>query len=180
MKYLGILTLALLFTVACTQIADTGKKELDETAEQNLELVKKMVQAYENEDIDALKEIYSPDLVSIGPSIDHEFNYDTIMASNEYWFKQADSIKFNVITMLPETVDEGDLAGDWVLLWANVSWYNIKSGKKLIVMYHTPLQIEEGRIVYEVDYWNQWDVFKQLGAELEWPDDDEGDEEDDD
>ena len=161
-------------------MADTGKKELSETAKSNLELVKKMVQAFENEDIDALKEIYSTDLVSYGPRYEPEYSYDTIMAFNEEWFKGADSIKFDIINMLPETVDEGDLTGDWVLLWANVSWFDLEAGKKIKIMFHAPMRIEDGKIVFEVDYWNQWDVFKQLGAEIEWPDEDEGEVEDED
>jgi ketosteroid isomerase-like protein len=175
MNKLVLLPVVFFLFTGCTQLAEKGKKEHDETAKQNLELVKKMVQAYENEDMAALREIYSPDLQSVGPQVKYDFPYDTIMASNEDWFKQADSIKFDVDIMLPEIVKEGDLAGNWVLLWADISWYDLKSGKKLKVMYHSPLRIENGRIVFEAAFWDEWDAFKQLGAKLEWPDADEKD-----
>jgi ketosteroid isomerase-like protein len=142
-----------------------------------VELIKKWVQAYENEDIAALREMYSTELVSIGPQYNQEWPYDTLN-STASWFEEIDSMKIEVITMLPETVKEGDLAGDWVLVWADISWYDVKAEKSVKIMWHSPMRIKEGKIVYEVAYWNQWDLFKQLGAKLEWPDDDEGEKED--
>jgi len=56
-----------------------------------------------------------------------------------------------------------------VLVWSNITWYDIKAEKKVKIMWHSPMRIEEGKIVLEVAYWNQWDLFKQLGAELKWP-----------
>jgi len=169
MKHFSLLAIVLFFIVSCTQVADTGKKELDEVSKQNVELIKKWVQAHENEDIETLREIYSTELVSLGPQHDQEWPYDTLNSTEE-WFQSVDSIKFEVINILPKTVEEGDLAGDWVLIWANLSWYDIKSEKKMKIMWHSPMQIEEGKIVLEAAYWNQWDLFKQMGAELKWPD----------
>ena len=36
-------------------------------------------------------------------------------------------------------------------------------------MSHTPMRIEDGKIAYMASYWNQWDLYQQLGAELKWP-----------
>jgi ketosteroid isomerase-like protein len=178
MKRIILLPVLLIFIAGCTQVADQAKTE---TAKQNVELVKKMIQAYENEDLATLGEIYSPDLKNYGPMIDLVFPYDSVLEGNKGWFKMADSIKYDVIAILAHTVDSGDLAGDWVMLWANVSWYDIKPAKKVSVMYHSPMQIKDGKIVQAVDYWDEWDAYKQLGAKLEWPDnDDEGDMEDND
>ena len=167
MKQLFIFSVALLLLAGCTPQADT--KVVDETAKQNVELIKKMLTAYENEDIETIKEVYAPNCMSIGPRHDQVDTTLSWIEDNMNWFESSDSIKFDIIKLLPQTVDEGDLAGDWVLAWVNIYWYDIKAEKKLIAMWHTPFRIEDGKIVYEVSYWNQWDVYKQLGAELKWP-----------
>jgi ketosteroid isomerase-like protein len=167
MKQLFVFSIALLLLAGCTPQPDT--KAVDETAKQNVELIKNLLMAYENEDIEAVKAAYAPNCMSIGPR--HDL-IDTTLAwiqSNIDWFEASDSIKFDIQNLLPQSVDEGDFAGDWVLAWVNIYWYDIKTEKKLVAMWHCPFRIEEGKIVYEVSYWNQWDVFKQMGAELKWP-----------
>lgn len=167
MKQLFIISLALLLIAGCVPQADT--KVSDEVAKQNVELIKKVLKAYEDENIDAIKDAYAPNCMSIGPRHDQVDSTLSWMEGNVEWFESIDSFKVEIIKLLPYTVEEGDLAGDWVLAWANLYWYNIEAGKNLIAMWHAPYRIEEGKIVYEVSYWNQWDVFKQLGAELKWP-----------
>ena len=39
-----------------------------------------------------------------------------------------------------------------------------------MIMYHSTEMIKDGKIFMEANYWNQWDMYKQLGAELKWPD----------
>ncbi len=168
MKNLTIIAIALLVLAGCAQPVDTGKKELDEVSKKNVEVVKTMLTAVENEDIEALMEVYSPELVSYGPRHDQEWHWDTLNSTKK-WFESVDSIKVGIIAILPHTVEEGDLAGDWVMVWANLSWYNPKAEKKVKIMWHSPYMIEDGKIVQEAAYWNEWDVFKQLGAELKWP-----------
>ncbi len=167
MKKLFVITLAFLLIAGCTPQADT--KELDETAKMNVELVKKTLKAYETEDLDVIKEGYAPNCVSIGPRHDQVDSTTSWIESTSGWFEAIDSFKADIIKLLPYTIDEGDLAGDWVLAWANLEWYEVESGKTVFVMWHSPMRIEEGKIVYEVSYFNQWDVFKQLGAEMKWP-----------
>ena len=169
MKKFTLLATAIVLMVGCTQKAGTGSGEMDELAKQNIELVKKMIQAYENEDVEALKEIYSVDLESRGPLHDESWPYDSIIKGNAGWFEMADSIKYDVDYIMHEVVEKEEIAGNWVLLWATISWYNIKSEKTYMVDYHSPIRVEDGKIVYEHSYWNQWDYFKQAGAELKWP-----------
>ncbi|MFC2113040.1 nuclear transport factor 2 family protein [Bacteroidota bacterium] len=176
MKKLTILTAILIAFCSCTQQAEAPVKELDETAKQTIEVVKKLIAAYEAEDMEAIKTLYAPGAVSVGP---RHHDMDTVDAEMykdmEAWFASVDSMKYDVITILYESGDEGDLAGDWALVWADVSWYSVKADKTLKVMWHSPMRIENGQVVYEVSYVNQWDLYEQMGAELKWDDDDEDD-----
>jgi hypothetical protein len=168
MKQLTSIALVLLIIAACTPQTET--KEADEVGKKNVELVKKLIAAYENEDSEALKEIYSVELESVGPQHGESWPYDSIIIGNENWFEASDSITWSVDYILPLTVtDNEELAGDWVLLWCDISWYDVKSGKSLIVDLHSPFRIENGKVVYEHSYWNQWDAFKQMGAKIKWP-----------
>ncbi|MFC2115114.1 nuclear transport factor 2 family protein [Bacteroidota bacterium] len=170
MKQIAFLASALIFLVSCTPQAETETKEIDEVAIQNVEIVKKLIQTYETEDLDAMKELYTPDAVFIGPKYeDADTMSEKYWESMTKWFDAIDSMKFDVVAILPQVVEEGDLAGDWVLLWANIDWYETESGKTMHILYHSPIRLSEGKIVYEVSYWNQWDLYKQLGAELKWP-----------
>ncbi len=105
MKQFAFFATALLLLFSCTQQTDTETKEIDEVAIQNVELVEKLIQAYENEDIEALKEIYSPNTVSIGPRIDMVDSTLAFLKSNEEWFIASDSIQFDVIAILPQVVE---------------------------------------------------------------------------
>ena len=178
MKKLALLTAILFALCCCTNQAPEEKTELDETAKLNIEVVKKLLKAAENEDIDAWKEVVSEGTVIHGPQHDY---YDTLTSEGiQEWFNNVDSLKFDVIKILYDVVEEGDLIGDWVLLWCYESWYSVKDEKKVKILWHAPMRIEGGKIVYMASYWNQWDLYKQLGAELEWEDDDDDHDYDDD
>jgi ketosteroid isomerase-like protein len=171
MKQFTLLATAIFFLVSCTQLAGPEEaKELDEVAKQNVEVVKKLLNAFENEDIPTILELFPEGAVIHGPM--HDF-YDTVddgfSEGIEKWLTNVDSLKFDVISILPQSVEEGDLAGDWALLWCYESWYVVETGKHVKIMWHAPMQIEDGKIVFMASYWNQWDMFKQQGAELKWP-----------
>jgi ketosteroid isomerase-like protein len=173
MEKLTILTAVLFVLAGCAPRADT--KEVDEVGKQNMELVMKMLQAYENEDIETIKEVYSPDVTSDGPSVGEGVGLEEMLESNKEMFEGVDSIRIKVRAMLPYTVDaeaDEDLAGDWVFFWADIGWHVVEAGKTVWTRWHSPVKIKDGQIVYEVTYMNQWDLFNQLGAEIKWPDKD--------
>lgn len=180
MKHLALITTALFLLSGCVQQADTGAEEMDELSKQNVELVKKLLASFENEDLEATKELFAEGCEWYGPRDDQ---YDTVdndfWAGVEDWYNTVDSLKYDVIAILPHTVEEGDLEGDWVFLWCFENWYSIENEKSLRILWHCPMLIEDGKIVYVASIWNQWDLYKQLGAKLEW-EDDEGEDEDED
>ena len=136
MKKLTILTAVFLILAGCTPQADT--KEIDEVGKQNMELVKTMMQAYENEDIETLREVYSPDLVSDGPTIEEGIGLEKMLELNQQMFESVDSIMIKVTGMLPHTVEaevDEDLAGDWVFFWAHMGWHHVESGKTVSMVF---------------------------------------------
>lgn len=169
MKNLFVFLCVILFLASCKPVTpppDTAQKEKDSV---NIALIKNMFKAVENENIEAVKGFYSDSVGIVGPNFNEWSGYDDMVKSSTSWFEESDSIKVDIFAIMAQTVKEGDLAGDWVFLWADCSWYEVKAQKKVKIMYHAAEKVQDGKIVIEGNYWNQWDAFKQLGAELKWP-----------
>ena len=178
MKQIIFLISIVIALCSCTTQPAEDTREQDETAKLNIELVKKMFLSFEEEDIETLKEILDTSFTEIGPGIDDELSYTETLEGNIYFYEGWDSIKFDIQYIMHESVED-DVKEDWVLSWVLGSMYNIELGKSVKVMYHNASRIENGKIVYALVYWDRWDLFKQMGAELEWEDDDDGDDDKD-
>jgi hypothetical protein len=119
--------------------------------------------------IEAVKGFYSDSVSILGPNFNEWTGYEDMVTGMTAWFGGADSIKADIFAILAHTVKEGDLAGDWVFVWANISYYDLSASKSIKLMYHAAEKVKDGKIVIEGNYWNQWDAYKQMGAELKWP-----------
>ena len=169
MKNLFLFFCVILFFASCKPVTpppDTAQKVKDSI---NIALVKSMFKAMEDENLEAVKGFYSDTVAIVGPNFNQWTGYEDMTKSMPEWFATADSIKMDIFAIMAQTVKEKDLAGDWVFLWANVSYWEVKAGKKVKIMYHAADKVQDGKIVLEGRYWNQLDQFKQLGAELKWP-----------
>lgn len=169
MKNLFLFFCVILFFAGCKQVTpppDTAKKEKDSV---NIALVRSMFKAMEDENLEAVKGFYS-DSVSIGgPNFNELIGKEQMVKDMVSMFETSDSIRVKIFAIMAETVEEGDLAGDWVFQWSDVSWYDVKAQKRITIMYHSAEKIKDGKIIAEGNFWNQWDMYKQLGAELKWP-----------
>jgi len=169
MKNLSLLVCVILFFASCNQVkppVDTAQKVKDSV---NIALVKNLYKAIENNNIEAVKGFYSDSVAIVGPNFNELTGYQDLVTGMTAWFEGADSIKADIFAIMAQTVKEGDLAGDWVLLWANLSFYDLKTSKNIKLMYHATEKIKDGKIIVEGNYWNEWDAYKQMGAELKWP-----------
>jgi hypothetical protein len=169
MKNLFLFSCVILLFASCKPVTpppDTAQKEKDSV---NIALVRDMFKAIENENIEAVKGFYSDSVGIVGPKFNEWIGKEQMVKDMANMFESADSLKFDIFAILAETVEEGDLAGDWVLQWSNISYYDIKVGKKIMLAYHSTEKIQDGKIIVEGNYWDEWDMFKQMGAELKWP-----------
>jgi hypothetical protein len=169
MKNLFLFFCVIIFFASCKQVTpppDTAKKVKDSV---NIALVKDMFKALENENIEAVKGFYSDSAGILGPSFNEWIGLEQAVKNMTDMCKTSDSIKFDIFAIMAETIEEGDLAGDWVLVWADVSWYDVILQKKIKIMYHVAEKIQDGKITIEGNYWDELDMYKQMGAELKWP-----------
>jgi hypothetical protein len=169
MKNLFLFFCVILFFAGCKPVTpppDTAKKVKDST---NIALVKDLFKAIENENVELMKGFYSDSVGITGPVFGKWIGKEQMVKEMTSFFEGADSIKCNIFAILAETAEEGDLAGDWVLQWSDFSWYDVKAQKKIMLMYHSTEKILDGKIIIEGNYSDEWDMYKQLGAELKWP-----------
>lgn len=170
MKNLFLFFCVIFLLGGCKPVIPPAQDEAKKAkADSNIALVKDLFKAIDNENIEAMKGFYSDSVGFVGPSFNSWTGKEQMIKSMTGWFESADSVKFDIFYIMAETVEQEDLAGDWVLLWADVSFYDLNAQKKIMLMYHATEKIQDGKIVIEANYWNEWDVYKQLGAELKWP-----------
>ena len=182
MKKLFLLLGIVVVFVGCNTTSEPVDKQKDEVSKKNMQIVKEYFLAVENEDISKLEELLADDFLEVGPASKEEYNREKSIESFKNTFEAYDSIQFSITAITTEHKTEGDLAGDWVMSWNWFKSKNVKMDKTVKLMYHGAFKVKDGEIVLLVNYWDRWDLYKQLGAELEWDDEDEdeGDEEDDD
>jgi len=170
MKNLILFLCVIILFVSCKPVTPPPHDEAKKTkADSNIAFVKDLYKAVDAENIEAVAGFYSDSASFVGPSFNSWTGKEEMIKNMTSLFKNADSIRFDIFAIMAEPVKEGDLAGDWVMLWANVSFYDLNVQKKIMLMYHATEKIEDGKIVVEGNYWNEWDAFKQMGAELKWP-----------
>jgi|GEM_PF-1532448 len=170
MKNLILFLCVILLFVGCKPVTPTPQDEVKKAkADSNIALVRDVFKAIESENIEAVAGFYSDSAGFVGPAFNSWTGKEETVKGLTSWFESADSIKFDIFYIMAETVEQENLAGDWVLLWADVSFYDLNAQKKIMLMYHATEKIQDGKIVIEGNYWNEWDVYKQMGAELKWP-----------
>jgi len=170
MKNLILFFCVILLIAGCKPVTTPAPDEAKKAkADSNIALVRDLFKATESENIEAVAGFYSDSVWIGGPAFNSWTRKEETIKGLTSWFESADSIKFDVFYIMAETIEQEDLAGDWVLLWADVSFYDLNAQKKIMLIYHAAEKIQDGKIVTEGNYWNEWDVYKQMGAELKWP-----------
>ena len=168
MKKLLLLSGIVLISMSCTQqpppAAEADKKN---TADENIALVKKYMAAYEAEDIETMKSLSDDSLLIVGPGHEDELDFREYY---EEWvpriFETEDSRHYNVITMTQFSTQQEGIAGDWVLCWADFSYFHLGTQKTVTFPVHFASLVKDGKIQFIARYYDQLDLYTQLGYEL--------------
>ncbi len=169
-----LFTFALLagLLISCTPKPDPAIAEAEAAeaackakAEENVATVKKFISAFESGDVELWREICTEDFVTWGPGIESEASLEEYIESMKGYHEAVDSMKSNTLAILPHTVEDGELAGDYVFWWGTNSGYFIEAGKSVKLRLHTVYRIEEGKIKWSSDYWDTGDLKGQLSGD---------------
>jgi SnoaL-like domain len=152
---------------SCTSTTDenmTAENSSGNRNNQNIEVVKNYIKAVEAMNLDAMSEYLADNYVGMGPSYG-----DTITKEQavENWKAYTDSlyekIQYNRSRFAGVNIPDGDNKGDWVANWAELN-IEFKDGRGSATIWaNTNYQIENGKIVKSLTFYNEADALRQLG-----------------
>jgi len=161
-----ILLLGIVFLMfSCTQAPAPADDVKEDLSKENVALVKELINAYQTEDVEKIKSLLSDSVVIWGPG-GETVGIENVMKEMNGTFEALDSIKFDVFAKSTESIEEGELAGDYVLLWSTVMAYNVKFEKSFKIEMHNVYKVADGKILMEGNYYDRVTMFKQLGYKI--------------
>lgn len=165
MKRLILFTAISICLVACTSTTEEQKGENAPT--QNIELVKNYIKAVEAMDYDAMSKYLDDNYLGMGPSYGDSIRKKEAVAN---WKANAtnlyEKIDYTRSRFASVNIPEGDNKGDWVANWAELN-IRYKNGEGPVTIWaNTNYQIENGKIIKSITFYNEADALRQLGYEF--------------
>ncbi|MEM9326556.1 MAG: nuclear transport factor 2 family protein [Bacteroidota bacterium] len=145
----------------------------------NLAVVQAYVDAVKNEDFDKMQSLLADDYLGLGPSLGDSINKEGALASWKYNSENLyESMDFELTQLLETSVAEGPAQGDWVSNWSLVT-ITYQDGRGPVSLWvNVVYKIENGKIARSRTFYNEADVYEQLGYRifppLQLPEEEEG------
>jgi hypothetical protein len=157
MKYLIVLITFCIGLFACTSPAE--KKE-----SANLAIARKYMEAVETKNLSVIDSLLADNYMGYGPSIGDSIDKQGALLNTKFLMENLyESFEYTQHTELAVTVEEGKAAGDWALNWAYLT-IKYKDGRGQVNLWvNIAYKIENGKIVFSRTFYNEADVFRQLG-----------------
>ena len=159
MKNLIFLAVLIISLVGCTSISEKKNTE-------NIDLVKSYVQAVENLDFESMSNFLDDNYLGMGPSYGDSIGKSDAVENWKWSVENLyEKIKYNRSRFAAVTIPEGDNKGDWVANWAELT-INFKNGGSATILANSNYQVENGKILKSITFYNEADVLRQLGYEM--------------
>ena len=148
-----------LLAAACSQPANNNQA--------NIALVEQYLEAVDNNDYQAMSAMLSEDYLGLGPSIDDSTNKELAVASWQWNSENLyETVEFDRTRTLSTTITEGPNTGEWAYNWAEVTiTYKDGSGPVSLMM-NAVYKIEDGKIARTRTFYNEAEVWEQLGYRI--------------
>ncbi len=157
MKYL-LLTISLVFLMAgCTQM-DTDNTEA------SIAVVKQYLESVDNNDYDLMESLLADDYLGLGPSLDDSTNKEMALASWKWNSENLyEEVHYERTQTLATSIKDGSLAGEWAFNWTHVTIKYKDGSGPVSLMVNAVYKIEDGKIARTRTFYNEADVYRQLG-----------------
>ena len=135
--------------------------------EASIALVTRYLEAVDNNDYQLMDSLLADDYLGLGPSIDDSTNKELAIASWKWNSENLyEDVKYDRTETFGATIEEGPNAGEWAYNWAHVTiTYKDGSGPVELMM-NAVYKIENGKIARTRTFYNEADVWEQLGYRL--------------
>lgn len=152
-------TIYFLFLIAILSSCSSEQKNVKE----NIAVVEQYITAVENMDYETMEALLDENYYGLGPSFTDSINKTQALESWKYNVEYLyEQIKYNRIQNAPVTIAQGPNMGDWVSSWAELK-ITYKSGDEATIWANTVYKVKEGSIVKTFTFYNEADVYRQLG-----------------
>jgi limonene-1,2-epoxide hydrolase len=133
----------------------------------NISLVKKYVQAVQQKNVDAMAAMLSDDYMGYGPAFSDSINKaDAIANWKNLTENLYDSIEYTRSVNFAAKVTDGPRPGDYVVDWSSLK-ITYKDGRGPVYLYvNAVYRIENGKITMTRTFYDEADVYRQLGYEF--------------
>ncbi len=162
MKQLLIIVVITMGLFACTASSDKTEKE-------NLEVVKKYMNAVETNNVEEMSALLADNYKGYGPSVnDSTTKEEAINNWKQNITTLYESVKYSRYENVALKIPKGEEAkeGDWVSNWALVT-IKYKDGRGPVeVWLNAVYKIENGKITLSRTAYNEADVLRQLGYQF--------------
>jgi len=151
MKNLFLVVLLISFIWSCAP---------NDPSKENVALIQNYIKAVENLDYDAMDNILDDSYIGVGPSRGDSITKDQAinnwkMNVKNLYEKISYSKSKNIAVKTPE--------GEWVSNWADLTIVYKESNNTISILANTLYQIENGKIVKSITFYNEADALEQLG-----------------
>jgi hypothetical protein len=133
-------------------------------SKQNIELIEKYIQSVENLDYETMEAILDDNYIGYGPSINDSITKNLAVQNwkrtVEFLYK---SVKYDRSRNAVVLVDSGINEGEWVSNWAQATIVYKGSENSVTIWANTIYQIKNNKIIKSYSFYNEADVYEQLG-----------------
>jgi len=133
-------------------------------AEKNVALIEKYVSAVEHLDYVTMLSLLSDDYYGYGPSFNDSISKDHVMYN---WRYNSDNLyeSVNYISSINAAfiIKDGPNTGDWVSNWGKLHIIYKEDQRDVTIWTNTVYQVKNDKIVKSYSFYNEADVFEQLG-----------------
>lgn len=159
MRALFVLVGLMYVVAACTQSNDSG--------EASIAVVKKYLEAVDNKDYDLMASLLADEYLGLGPSLDDSTSKELALESwkwnNENLYE---SVTYDRTQLFASSIKEGPYSGEYAYNWAEVTiTYKDGSGPVNLLM-NAIYKIENGKVARTRTFYNEAEVWEQLGYRL--------------
>ncbi len=160
------LSAILAFLFACEN-KSSGPNSVQEEKQRNIALVERYIEAVKSKDSEEMGTLLAEDYWGYGPSVSDSVNRIDALANWAYVSENLyDSIHFSRKFIIAEEVLDGPNPGSYVSSWVDMQ-ITFKDGRGPVHLQTNAIyRVENGRITLSRTFYNEADVYRQLGLNL--------------
>jgi len=132
----------------------------NDPSKENVALIENYIQAVENLDYDAMDLILDDKYLGVGPSRGDSVSKAQAITN---WKSNVENLYEKISYSKSQNIAVKTPEGEWVSNWADLTIVYKGSNKTISILVNTVYQIENGKIVKSLSFYNEADALEQLG-----------------